>query len=457
MIRKLWGLSIVIGFLVNTGILNASGISLFEIGSRAASLSGAYVALADNSSAIFYNPAGIAFQKGVGFRLNGTYSKFKITAESNEQQSAGSYDSVDEKLLGSFFISWNFSQRFSIGLGGFSPYTMGTHWPINWPGEMLNSITKVSTFYLRPSFAWKVSDGLAIGAGLDIVWASQRWESEMYYRYNIMHSKGTGIGFSGGILLKLSDRFQLGGRYHHRVEVDQEGTYKAQSSPAFSTNTNLGGEFSTQNNSAAILGPSASGLVAHAQKPTDVQEFYDITSTQTMPSEAVFGLVWSPTNKLRVLADAQWTEWSTFDKLEFSSKDPDDDAVHTINFKWRDTWSYKLGIEYFIKEILSLRGGFALHQSPSPDETLTPIFPVLPHNVLSLGVGYNGPVRTITDQSLLGKLTFDVFIQYIISKTTTSTLEDFPMIYYGNYFTQDFPMIYSSKNFVFGFGVGLNF
>jgi hypothetical protein len=72
-------------------------------------------------------------------------------------------------------------------------------------------------------------------------------------------------------------------------------------------------------------------------------------------------------------------------------------------------------------------------------------------------VGYNGPVRTITDQSLLGKLTFDVFIQYIISKTTTSTLEDFPMIYYGNDFTQDFPMTYSSKNRVFGFGVGLNF
>ncbi len=39
------------------------------------SVPGAYVGLADNSSAIYYNPAGIAFQKGVGFRINLTYSK----------------------------------------------------------------------------------------------------------------------------------------------------------------------------------------------------------------------------------------------------------------------------------------------------------------------------------------------------------------------------------------------
>ncbi len=457
MTRKLGSLFFVIGLLVNADILTASGINLFEVGARAASMSGAYVGLADNTSAIYYNPAGIVFQTGVGLRINTTYSKYKVTAESNAELGSGSYDSSDESLLGSFFISWNLHEKFSIGLGGFTPYTMETHWPINWPGEKLNSITKVMTFYLRPAVAWKVTDRLAVGAGLDIVWASQRWESEIYYRYNIMHSNGTGIGFSGGILLRLSDRFQLGGRYQHRVKVNQEGTFKAQSSPSISASINLSRAFSTLTNSATTLGSAFPEATVSRQDTMDVQEFYDIISSQTLPSEVVFGLVWSPIKKLRILADAQWTEWSTFDKIEFESEDQDDDAVQTVNFNWEDTWSYMFGIEYFITEILSIKGGYAYHQSPSPDETLSPIFPVLPHSVLSFGVGYNGPVRSITDQSLLGKLTFDVFIQYVMSETTTSTLKDLPLTYFGNILIQDFPLTYSSNNFILGFGLGFNF
>ncbi len=444
MIKKLWSLPIVIGLLMNTSILAASGLSLFEVGSRAATMSGAYVGLADNSSAIYYNPAGIAFQKGVGFRINLTYSKYKVTAESNEEQSLGSYDSVDERLQGSFFVSWNFHERVSIGLGGFAPYAIGAHWPFNWPGERLNSIAKVSTFYLRPAVAWRVTDGLAIGAGLDIVWASQRWDANVYSFNIMMNSSGTGIGFSGGILLKLSDHFQLGGRYQHRVKVDQNGTYRVQSTPMNTPGTNFSGVISAHKNSATAQGASYSGAIMSPQDTADMLEFYDIISSQTLPSEAVFGLMWSPMKKLMLLADAQWTEWSTFDKTEFAPENSDDDAIHTINFNWKDTWSFKFGIEYFIKEILSIRGGYARHQSPSPDETLSPTFPALPQNVISLGVGYNGPVRTIVDQSLMGKLTFDAFIQYVMSEKATSTLPDYPLTYSSNYF-------------VFGFGVGFNF
>lgn len=456
MLKKLWGL-FIIGLFMTHSILSASSLSLFEIGTRAACMSGAYVGLADNSSAIYYNPAGIAFQQGIGFCVNVIYSKFKVTAESKEEQGAGLYDSVNERLLGSFFVSWNLSERFSVGLGGFSPYTMDTHWPINWPGEKINSITKISTFYLRPAVAWKLTEALAIGAGLDIVWASHRWESEMYYLHNIINSNGTGVGFSGGILLKLNDHFQLGGRYQHRVKVNQEGTYKAQSSPSGTASTNLNTELIAHNSSAAVVGASASGFILQPQNTMDVQEFYDITSTQTLPSEAVIGLMWSPLKKLKVLADAQWTEWSTFDSAEFVSKNPEDDAIHRIEFSWRDTWSYKLGIEYFIKDILSVRTGFAHHQTPSPDKTLSPIFPVLAHNVISFGVGYNGPVRSITDQSLLGKLTFDVFIQYMMSESATSSLQDFPLTYFGYSLNQDLTLTYSCNNFIAGFGVGFVF
>src|ERR1051325_6949751 len=49
----------------------ASGFSILELGGRAAGMGGAFTAVADDGSAIFYNPAGIAFQKGMRFEMDG--------------------------------------------------------------------------------------------------------------------------------------------------------------------------------------------------------------------------------------------------------------------------------------------------------------------------------------------------------------------------------------------------
>jgi hypothetical protein len=40
------------------------------MGAKAATLAGTFTGREDNTSAIYYNPAGLAFQSGLGFRLN---------------------------------------------------------------------------------------------------------------------------------------------------------------------------------------------------------------------------------------------------------------------------------------------------------------------------------------------------------------------------------------------------
>jgi len=57
-------------------------------------------------------------------------------------------------------------------------------------------------------------------------------------------------------------------------------------------------------------------------------------------------------------------------------------------------------------------------------------------------VGYDGPVRTIYDQKLMGAFTFDVFIQYVMGESRTSALP-------GYEFT------YDSAFWVVGCGVGM--
>ena len=67
---------IVMALLVTTWSLMgavgafATGFSIYEAGTRATALGGAFTASADDGSALFYNPAGLSFQSGTSFELN---------------------------------------------------------------------------------------------------------------------------------------------------------------------------------------------------------------------------------------------------------------------------------------------------------------------------------------------------------------------------------------------------
>ena len=50
--------------------LESSEFRNFELGARAATLGGAFVARVDDVSAIFYNPAGLAFLSGIRLKTN---------------------------------------------------------------------------------------------------------------------------------------------------------------------------------------------------------------------------------------------------------------------------------------------------------------------------------------------------------------------------------------------------
>ena len=81
-------------------------------------------------------------------------------------------------------------------------------------------------------------------------------------------------------------------------------------------------------------------------------------------------------------ADVQRAGWSSFKMWEFVAANPEDSffpesteggdideepsdrAREGIEINMKDTWSFMLGGEYYLKNELSLRIGYARHQSP---------------------------------------------------------------------------------------------
>ena len=64
------------------GVAFGSGFSIFEQGAKATAMGGAFVATADDPSAIFYNVAGIAQQRHMSFIKVGFYAVLPFIAAS---------------------------------------------------------------------------------------------------------------------------------------------------------------------------------------------------------------------------------------------------------------------------------------------------------------------------------------------------------------------------------------
>jgi long-chain fatty acid transport protein len=449
MLKKRFILLLIAVLSMSAGHLSATVLTLYNVGPKAATMAGAFVGRADNTTAIFYNPAGLAFQKGVGFRVNVTYYNYTVEAGSEEPQRTDL--SSEPQLIGSLFVAYTYKDGISIGVGAFTPYSLVTKWPFYWPGNPLCFNSELNVFTLRPVLAIKINKYLSIGAGLDIVHSNVRWDfhniHSMIWSYmecpiNELNASGSGIGFTAGALFKPNDNFQIGARYQQRVNLDLRGK-----------NTYRRGRVYIYKYDAPERTPEVG-----TGKP-EFKQRQRVVFSLPLPSEVVVGVMLAPAKRFTIQADIQRTGWSSFKMWEFvalipeasffpeptegevMNDEPVKGAREGIELNMKDTWSFKLGGEYYLKEELSLRIGYARHQSPLDEKNLTPVLPFLPRNVVSFGVGYDGPARSIATQSLIGNITFDAYVQYVMLEERTSSYPGYPLTFGGNYW-------------VFGFGVG---
>jgi long-chain fatty acid transport protein len=402
--------------------LEASEFRKFELSARAATLGGAFAARADDVSAVFYNPAGLAFLTGFRLKTNIYYQQLKSTAEFPGIPET--YKSTPNQIRGSHFISLNIKERFGFGIGGFTPNSMDLKWPANWIGNILSIHSKLNTFYIRPVVAVKISNHLAVGVGLDFIFSDVAWVYNKVFTFQEIglgyqrpvnsESKvsGKGLGFVAGVMVRISDNLRIGGRYQPKVKLDFEGSHYF----------------------SIYLG-SEPPILANRE----------VTSTLTMPQEFVLGLMYSPGKHLTLQIDLQWTGMSEIKQWEFNL-DPQfyddyeqyygyrpDYARHGVDLNLRNTTRFMFGVEYIFKNSIALRAGYTYQKSAATDQMFHPVFLGLDTNILSLGIGYEGAMFSIwRDGEKTGEFSFDVFFQYGFSPSRESALPELSAVYKTN-------------------------
>jgi len=398
-IRAAFGCA-ALALLASSGLAN--GLNLNSLGTRALAMGGAFVGVADDFSAVFWNPAGAGFFRT---RVLGFYATDLLpsgTYRLDSPSPAGMTTVVDATTnrhhylggLGAYFHP--VSPNVVLGLGVYTPSGIGADWngaafaPLA-AGKTYDWNSLVGMVSISPLVAWRISDRVSVGATLNInrgqfglnMYAGETPLPVAPYVFDLGQYEeslgGWGLGATFGVLVRPNDVVSFG------------VTLRTPSAITFKGDASI---FNLQ-----LLG---------------YPETSEAERTITWPLWIGAGIGVRPVRALLLSADVQWTQWSKIRTIETSYKD----AVWQVLMAeagrdemamfWSDKAQVRFGAEYAASPVLALRAGYYSDPSPTPDRTLNVLLPSFDFNAFTAGLG-----------TTMGGLQLDFGIEFLMGKERT--------------------------------------
>lgn len=428
----------------------ASGTLIYEQGSKASAQAGAFVARADDATAVFYNPAGMAFQKGTKLAFNLTYINADVKYENstpgytpNGMSVAGTFeDNAKNFFIPSLHFVMPINDRVSLGLSSTAPFNLATDWSDNFPGRFVSRHAKIVTMDVRTALSFKLDEHHAVAIGID------------YYdsKVNLVRGLDTSaLSTAVNPHQYPSPPFPPGIPYFQASEGSLDAwvrdqalgwniSYMWNAAPySIGLTYRSKASFSYQGHASfetsPLIGPLASYFPGQ-----DIS--FELTS---VPAQASFGFAYSG-NPLTVEFDANWTQWSTYDQSTVHFGTPTSiGSTHVVAdevlpFEWKDGNTFRLGFGYKLSDAYELRWGILYDQAPVPSQTLNPVLPDADRWSIQFGSGYNK-----------GHWSFDWYAMYLKFNNATvkadnyyqygeTGLPDVVLPVYGHIYKTVYPM-----------------
>lgn len=346
---------------MTTGI-HANGLNLNSNGSRALAMGGAFVGLADDFSAIFWNPAGMTRMKQPQLGLflsdvipSGTY-EFALA-------------NVDASTVTKHYISGGIgfykpvSDRVTLGIYAYVPSASGA----KWDGAELRNLTSghslkweslVALVTVSPAIAVKITEKFSLGASLNIYYGFLDMQRPIatfgQYEENV---SGMAVGATIGMMYQPSETLSFG------------FTFKTPVTAKFSGETKI-------------------PTLAYIGFPQE----NDGEREATWPMWIAAGVAIKPNDKLTITADAQYTNWKKMTTIALVFDNPTIQAIigERANYElhWKDTVQLRFGIEYKVSPTFALRAGYYFDPDPTKNATQSILLPEITYNWITLGFGY---------------------------------------------------------------------
>ncbi len=385
--------------IVGMALLGAASVSVphaFGLGfdnpdqdARATGQGEAFVAQADDASAIYYNPAGLTQIKGTeitsGMEVSFPDSKLRGGGSGEEMNTMAEiphlYASSDFGLTNS---PWRFGLGFTVPFGNAADYSK------TGPFRYLITSASLAVYDIQPTVAYKVNEHLSLGAGLNVYLADTRLYRDVSFspfpdgKFGF-GGKGEAFGATAGLLWKITPQHTIGLLYRSPFNINFSGT----------------GTLNTP------VGPQTHSSTAVIEFPQSVKA----------------GYAFRPVPQLKLEADVEWINWDTLNNVKLHAPGTSFDGT-TIPFNWLDSFYYEFGAQYEINDKWTVRGGYIYSINTVPNGTFGPSVPDSNRSIFSIGGGYSTK-----------RLSVDLVYQYSLSEDRTvnnGTAADGTWESYGN-------------------------
>ena len=364
---KLFGLVFVAASFPS--VLFASNTAVNGVSPRAQSMQ-AFTAVADDASAVFYNPAGLTQIKNTQIDLGATY----IAPNQQYTNNTNNVTTTSKKaaLANDFFIAHQYNQRLSFGFGVYSPFARTSDYSANAALNNLNNRSLLLRVDFAPTVAYQLFPCLSIGVGA--VGSYIDASSDILGLYE----RGTGYGFTGqgGLLLKLPKGVKAG------------LTFRGPEDAYVTGNGSLQG---------AINGP--------------------FTMHLHFPATLSGGLSWQVTPAWLLSTAYDYEFWSYLDQVSRVYANATLNAIGTNTVDGQDEGTFRIGTQYRYKNN-EFRAGYSYVPAAVPAQYIVPAKP--DYNVNAFSVGYS---------RYFHKLRLDAGYEYDMSPWRQSNSTTFPGSY----------------------------
>ncbi len=360
-------LSLISVVFIYSGSVFANGLSLNSVGTKAFGMGGAFVGLANDATAIYWNPAGLAGQSNqifayyTGIMPIATYKYDLATVDA--EMTSNLYST------GGLFAVYGLD-KVTFGLGVYVPAGLGAEWdgadlvPFSAPlsgATEYKWLSEIGAVTIAPSIAYQFNDNFSIGLSINIYYAM--FDLSRFQAFDLNadgipetptqyteESTGLGYGVTLGLKYDVNDKLSIGASFRTETTVSMEGTAELPGLPA------------TINES-------------------------DFERDVSWPMWISGGIAYKVNKKLTIVADVQYSNWAALDELVAEYDALPQDGVFTLD--WEDAIQYRIGTEFMVSKETALRLGYYYDPAPSPDETLNFLFPSSENNVITFGVGHD--------------------------------------------------------------------
>jgi long-chain fatty acid transport protein len=399
------------------GLCFGSAFSVSELGARAAGMGNAFIATADDGSALFYNPAGIAFQPGTHLQMDNAVvvGLFRFTPSATPVGQVVPPNGYSQSIkphfipLAFLYATKQISPKITVGFGIFTPFGLSansTNFHDSDPnltkfvGRFAGTRVRLESYWFQPTIAYKLTDNLSIAVGPTFVHTHLELEESILNPLDPDGALSFGRTAAPTVLpgLPVNQAAAIIARLLPEGRSRIAGTSNA---PAVSagllwkntaSKTNIGLMY----RSSVVNHLSGKASFAFGDQPYALQQyvgssflpnaFPNQNITGSFPTPATYGIGFTNSKfwNTRFSVDVRMQDYKKFKNvpLDFpiNKKLPGDanlglDPEKILNFNFRESWNFGFGAERPINSTTTVRVGYHFDLSPVVPQSVGPLFP----------------------------------------------------------------------------------